>query len=80
MKYKTVIYSTVRTEIHHDVEFAGSGDALSTIVEAELLDFSTILGSSTFDANGVTRVTSVEVVTDEVQEYNAEPEEDYADE
>ena len=80
MKYKTVIYSTVRTEIHHDVEFAGRGDALATIVEAELLDFGNILGSSTFDANGVMRVTAVEVVTDEVQDFNLEPEEEYADE
>ena len=78
MKYKTVIYSTVRTEIHHDVEFAGSGDALSQIVEAELLDFGNILGSSTL--MGDMRVTEVEVVVDDVQEYNVEPEEDYADE
>jgi len=78
MKYKTVIYSTVRTEIHHDIEFAGSGDALSQIVEAELLDFGNILGSSTL--MGDMRVTEVEVVVDDVQEYNVEPEEDYADE
>ena len=78
MKYKTVIYTTVRAEIHHDEEFSGSRDALAQIVEAELLDYSSILGSSTL--YGSMRVTEVEVVTDEVQEYNLDPEEDYADE
>lgn len=79
MKYKTVIYTTVRAEIHHDVEFAGSGDALSTIIEAELLDYSAILSNATFDANGSMRVTEVEVVTDEVHDYNLEADEEYAD-
>lgn len=77
MKYKTVIYSTVRAEIHHDTEFCGSADALAQIMEAELLDYSNVLGSGTL--HGDMRVTSVEVVTDEVQDYNLEPEEDYAD-
>ena len=80
MKYKTVIYTTVRAEIHHDVEFAGKGDALASIMEQELLDYATVLGSSTFDANGYMRVTEVEVVTDEVHDYNLEPDEEYADE
>ena len=80
MKYKTVIYTTVRAEIHHDIEFVGKADALSMIVEAELLDYASVLGSCSFDANGHIRVTAVEVVTDEVQDYNLEPEEDYADE
>lgn len=78
MKYKTVIYSTVRAEIHHDEEFAGSADALSQIMECDLLDYGSILGGQ--DLYGGLRVTSIEVVTDEVHEYNAEPEEDYADE
>ena len=78
MKYKTVIYSTVRAEIHHDTEFAGKADALATIMKSELLDYSNILGAS--DLYGKIRVTEVEVVTDEVQDYNLEPEEDYADE
>ena len=78
MKYKTVIYSTVRTEIHHDMEFAGRGDALARIIEEELLDFSNIVGGAT--SNGDMRVTAVEVVADDVQDCNLEPEEDYADE
>lgn len=78
MKYKTVIYSTVRTEIHHDVEFTGRGDALAQIMECELMDFGNILGSSTL--MGDMRVTAVEVIADDVEAYNAEPEEDYADE
>ncbi|CAB4125650.1 hypothetical protein UFOVP181_462 [uncultured Caudovirales phage] len=78
MKYKTIIYSTVRAEIHHDVEFADKNEALSQIMECDLLDYGSILGSSTL--MGDMRVTEVEVVVDEVQEYNVEPEEDYADE
>lgn len=78
MKYKTVIYSTVRTEIHHNDEFAGNKDALARIIEEELLDYASILGGST--SNGDMRVTAVEVVTDEVQDYNLAAEEDYADE
>lgn len=78
MKYKTIIYSTVRAEIHHDVEFADKNEALSQIMECELLDYGSILGAQ--DLYSTLRVTSVEVVTDEVQEYNAESEEDYADE
>jgi hypothetical protein len=78
MKYKTIIYSTVRAEIHHDEEFAGRGDALSQIVECELLDYGSILGGQ--DLYGGLRVTSVEVVTDEVQDYNLNADEEYADE
>ena len=78
MKYKTIIYTTIRAEIHHDEEFAGKGDALATIMESELLDYSNILGAS--DLYGKIRVTEVEVVTDEVQDYNLEPDEEYADE
>ena len=78
MKYKTIIYTTVRAEIHHDTEFAGKRDALSVIMESELLDYSNILGAS--DLYGGLRVTEVEVITDEVQDYNLEPDEEYADE
>jgi hypothetical protein len=78
MKYKTVIYTTVRAEIHHDTEFAGKRDALGVIMESELLDYGSILGAS--DLYGGLRVTSIEVVADEVQDYNLDPEEDYADE
>ena len=78
MKYKTVIYTTIRAEIHHDQEFAGKGDALAAIMEAELLDYSNILGGA--DLYDTIRITSVEVVTDEVQDYNLEPDEEYADE
>lgn len=78
MKYKTVIYSTVRAEIHHDEEFVGKADALAQIIECDLLDYGSILGAQ--DLYGGLRVTSIEVVTDDVQEYNAKPEEDYADE
>ena len=78
MKYKTVIYTTIRAEIHHDMEFAGTKDALANIVEAELLDYAgAVLGGASCDED--MRVTEVEVVTDEVQEYNLEPDEDYAD-
>lgn len=78
MKYKTVIYTTVRAEIHHDQEFAGKGDALAAIMESELLDYTNILGAS--DLYGKLRVTSVEVVADEVNDYNLEGEEEYQDE
>ena len=78
MKFKTIIYTTVRAEIHHDEEFSGKGDALATIMESELLDYSNILGAS--DLYGKIRVTEVEVVADEVQDYNLEPDEEYQDE
>jgi len=78
MKYKTVIYSTVRAEIHHDTEFAGKADALAQIMECELLDYGSILGGQ--DLYGGLRVTSVEVVTDEVNDYNLEADEEYQDE
>ena len=78
MKYKTVIYTTVRAEIHHDQEFAGKGDALAAIMEQELLDYASILGGQ--DLYGKLRVTSVEVVADEVNDYNLEGEEEYQDE
>jgi len=78
MKYKTVIYSTVRAEIHHDEEFAGRQDALAQIMECELLDYGSILGGQ--DLYGGLRVTSVEVVTDEVNDYNLEADEEYQDE
>jgi hypothetical protein len=77
MKYKTVIYTTVRAEIHHDIEFAGKGDALAQIMQQELLDYANILGGASCDED--MRVTEVEVVTDEVQDYNLAPDEDYAD-
>jgi hypothetical protein len=77
MKYKTVIYTTVRAEIHHDQEFASKNEALAAIVEKELLDYSNVLGSS--DLYGKMRVTEVEVVTDEVQDYNLEPDEEYTE-
>ena len=78
MKYKTVIYSTIRAEIHHDEEFAGKGDALAQIMECELLDYGSILGGQ--DLYGGLRVTAVEVVTDEVNDYNLEADEEYQDE
>ena len=77
MKYKTIVYSTIRAEIHHDVEFAGKGDALAQIMQQELLDYASILGGASCDED--MRVTEVEVVTDEVQDYNLAPDEDYAD-
>ena len=78
MKYKTVIYTTIRAVVHHDQEFAGKGDAMAAIMEQELLDYAgAVLGEGSFD--GDMRVTEVEVVTDEVQDYNLEPDEDYAD-
>lgn len=78
MKYKTIIYSTVRAEIHHDEEFAGRGDALANIIECELLDYGSILGGQ--DLYGGLRLTSIEVVTDDVQDYNLAADEEYADE
>jgi hypothetical protein len=78
MKYKTVIYTTVRAEITHDDEFAGNKDALARIIEEELLDYASILGGST--SNGDMRVTAVEVITDKVQEYNLVADEEYQDE
>ena len=78
MKYKTVFYTTIRAEVHHDIEFAGKGDAMAQIVEQGLLDYAdAVLGEGSFE--GDMRVTSVEVVTDEVQDYNLAPDEDYAD-
>lgn len=78
MKYKTVIYTTVRAEITHDDEFAGKGDALAAIMESELLDYTNILGAS--DLYGKIRVTEVEAVTDEVHDYNLAADEEYQDE
>ena len=78
MKYKTVIYTTIRAEIHHDEEFAGKGDALAQVMECELLDYGSILGGQ--DLYGGLRVTAIEVVTDEVQDYNLQADEEYQDE
>lgn len=80
MKYKTVVYTTVRAEIHHNDEFAGRGDALARIVEAELLDYSNVLGSSTDCGYNQLRVTAVEVISDDVYDYNLEADEEYQDE
>lgn len=78
MKYKTIFYTTIRAEVHHDMEFAGKGDALAQIMQQDLLDYAgAVLGEGSFEDD--MRVTSVEVVTDEVQDYNLEPDEDYAD-
>jgi hypothetical protein len=77
MKYKTIIYSTVRAEIHHDTEFTGKEDVLSQVMECELLDYGSILGGQ--DLYGGLRVTSVEIVTDEVQDYNLEGEDEYSE-
>lgn len=78
MKYKTVFYTTIRAEVHHDIEFAGKGDALAQIMQQDLLDYvGAVLGEETLD--GDMRVTAVEVVTDDVQDYNLEADEDYAD-
>jgi hypothetical protein len=78
VKYKTVIYTTIRAEIHHDEEFAGKGDALAQVMECELLDYGSILGGQ--DLYGGLRVTAIEVVTDEVQDYNLQADEEYQDE
>lgn len=78
MKYKTVVYTTVRAEIHHDMEFGSRADALEWIVGQELLDYTSILGASS--TNGDLRVTAVEVLDDDVTEHDAEPEEEYAEE
>ena len=75
MKYKTVVYTSVRAEIEHDQEFGSKKDALMWIMENELLDYSNVLGSSTFNAGGVIRVTAVEVL-DDVVEYDTECEEE----
>ncbi len=78
MKYKTIFYTTIRAEVHHDMEFAGKGDALAAIMQQDLLDYAgAVLGEGSFD--GDMRVTEVEVVTDEVLDYNLAPDEDYAD-
>jgi hypothetical protein len=78
MKYRTVIYTTIRAEIHHNDEFAGKADALGRIMEADVLDYSNVLGSS--DLYDTIRVTEVEVVADEVHDYNLTADEEYADE
>ena len=78
MKYKSVIYTTVRAEIHHDTEFSSKGDLLASVMDSELLDYSNILGSS--NLYDTIRVTEVEVVDDEVQDYNLQADEEYADE
>jgi hypothetical protein len=47
-------------------------------MQQELLDYAgAVLGEGSFD--GDMRVTEVEVVTDEVLDYNLAPDEDYAD-
>jgi hypothetical protein len=78
MKYKTIIYTTVRAEVHHDQAFDNKADALQAIMTQELLDYTNVLGGAAWDES--VRVTSVEIVDDEVQEYNTEPDEEYADE
>ena len=78
MKYKTVVYTTVRAEIHHEEEFGSKKDALEWIMGQELLDYNSILGASSI--NGDLRVTAVEVIDDDVTEYDAQPDEEYADE
>lgn len=72
MKYKTVVYTTVRAEIEHDILFDNRHDAIEHFMENGLLDYSGVTGSSVLDANGCTRVVDIEVVTDEVQSYNDE--------
>ena len=78
MKYKTVIYTTVRAEVHHDHPFDNKAEALASIMTQELLDYTNVLGGAAWDES--VRVTSVEIVEDEVQDYNLEPDEEYADE
>ena len=70
MKYKTVIYTSIRAEIEHDEEFGSKNAALTFIMENELLDYANILGSST--TNGDMRVTAVEVLDDDVTEFDRE--------
>jgi len=70
MKYKTVIYTSIRAEIEHDEEFGSKNAALTFIMENELLDYANILGAST--TNGDMRVTAVEVLDDDVTELDRE--------
>ena len=76
MKYKTVIYTSIRAEVEHDQEFGSKKDALTWIMENELLDYSNVLGSATLDASGSIRVTAVEVLDDDVTEYDVECDEE----
>jgi hypothetical protein len=64
----TVIYTTVRAEITHDEPFDNKFQALE--YAQELLDYKNVLGGMTTD-NEV-RVTAVEVVEDDVTQYNVE--------
>ena len=70
MKYKTVVYTTVRAEIEHDEAFDNRHDAIEKAMSHGLLDYSGIVGSGSID--GGIRVVDIEVVTDEVQSYNDE--------
>ena len=70
MKYKTVIYTSIRAEIEHDEEFGSKNAALTFIMENELLDYASIRGGST--TNGDMRVTAVEVLDDDVTEFDCE--------
>ena len=63
---KTVIYTTVRAEITHDLPFDTKFQALE--YAQELLDYAGIVGGSTTE--GDIRVTDVEVVEDDVTQYN----------
>jgi len=64
----TVIYTTVRAEITHDLPFDNKAQALE--YAQELLDYKNVLGGMTPD-NEV-RVTAVEVVEDDITQYNVE--------
>ena len=64
----TVIYTTVRAEITHDEPFDNKAQALE--YAQELLDYKNVLGGMTPD-NEV-RVTAVEVVEDDITQYNVE--------
>jgi hypothetical protein len=68
VQYRTVVYSTVRAEIVHDTPFDNKEDALEWIMGQSLLDYGSIVGGCSED--GAIRVVDVEVVTDELQDYN----------
>jgi hypothetical protein len=64
----TVIYTTVRAEITHDLPFDNKAQALE--YAQELLDYAGIpLGES---VDGRCNLTAVEVVEDDVTQYNVE--------
>ena len=64
----TVVYTTVRAEITHDLPFDNRDQALE--YAQELLDYKNVLGGMTPD-NEV-RVTAIEILEDDITQYNVE--------